>query len=53
MEKYNNNSDSVLMIIDLRVDADHGDKLSYADGYTMAWFMYHLQGDEGACAFFR
>jgi len=35
-----------------RNDADHGQMLYYADGYVTAWFMYYLQGDEGANAFF-
>ena len=35
-----------------RNDADHGQMLYYADGYVTAWFMYYLQGDESANAFF-
>ena len=31
-----------------RNDADHGDMLSYADGYMTAWFLWQLQGDETA-----
>ena len=51
-EKYNNLSDSVPKIIARRKDTDHGDMLTYADGYMTAWFMYHLQGDKEAGAVF-
>ena len=35
-----------------RNDGDHGDMLYLADGYMTAWFVWHLQGDEGAKAAF-
>ena len=35
-----------------RVDADHGDILSFADGYMTAWFKWQLQGDEEAARAF-
>ena len=35
-----------------RNDADHGQMLYYADGYVTAWFMYYLQGENSANAFF-
>lgn len=31
-----------------RNDADHGDMLTFADGYMTAWFMWQLQNDEAA-----
>ncbi|MGN0628797.1 MAG: alpha/beta hydrolase [Oscillospiraceae bacterium] len=47
-ENYDEISDNVFKIMARRVNADHGDMLSYADGYMTAWFMYHLKGDEEA-----
>lgn len=44
--------DSVTKIMARRTGADHGDMLSFADGYMTAWFMWQLQGDtEAAKAF--
>lgn len=51
-EKYNKISDDVLKVIARRKDTDHGDMLTYADGYMTAWFMYHLQNDEDAGSVF-
>ena len=36
-----------------RIDAEHNDTDSYADGYVTAWFMYHLQNDESAKEMFN
>ena len=35
-----------------RKDANHGDMLSYSDGYMTAWFMWQLCGDEEAAKAF-
>lgn len=35
-----------------RNDADHGDMLSFADGYMTAWFLWQLQGDVTAALAF-
>ncbi len=35
-----------------RINADHGHMLAYGDGYMIAWFMWHLKGDESAKAAF-
>ena len=43
-------SDTKLML--RRNDADHGDMLSFADGYMTAWFLWQLQGDSDAARAF-
>ncbi|MBQ3425113.1 MAG: lipase [Clostridia bacterium] len=43
-------SDTKLML--RRNDADHGDMLSFADGYMTAWFLWQLQGDVTAALAF-
>ena len=49
---YNDVPDSVTKIMARRTGADHGEMLSFADGYMTAWFMWQLQGDtEAANAF--
>lgn len=35
-------------VLALRKNVDHGKMLYCGDGYVTAWFMYWLQGDEGA-----
>ena len=35
-----------------RTGADHGDMLTFADGYMTAWFMWKLQGDTDAAGAF-
>ena len=44
-EKYKSISEKVPKIFARRVNTDHGDMLSDADGYMTAWFMYWLQND--------
>ncbi len=44
--------DTVTKVKARRNDADHGDMLSYADGYMTAWFMWQLRGDEEAAKAF-
>ena len=43
-------SDTKLML--RRNDADHGDMLSFVDGYMTAWFLWQLQGVETAARAF-
>jgi len=40
--------DTVTKIMARRVNTDHGDMLTHADGYMTAWFMYWLKGDTQA-----
>ena len=49
---YSDVPDSVTKIMARRTDADHGDMLSFADGYMTAWFMWQLQGDQEAAKAF-
>ena len=43
---------TVTKVMVRRTNADHGDMLSFADGYMTAWFMWQLKGDtEAAKAF--
>ena len=49
---YDDVPDAVTKIMARRNDADHGDMLSFADGYMTAWFMWQLQGDEEAAKAF-
>ena len=51
-EIYNAIPDNVTKVIARRTSADHGDMLSFADGYMTAWFMWQLQGDENAAKAF-
>ena len=51
-EIYNAIPDTVTKIMVRRTEADHGDMLSFADGYMTAWFMWQLQGDEEAAQAF-
>lgn len=49
---YDSIPDSIPKIMARRIDAEHGDMLSFADGYMTAWFMWQLQDDaEAAKAF--
>ncbi len=47
-----NNIEGVSKVLARRNDCDHGEMLYYADGYVTAWFMYYLQNDHEANAFF-
>ncbi|MFD1886313.1 poly(ethylene terephthalate) hydrolase family protein [Paenibacillus wenxiniae] len=40
--------DSVTKVMARRVHADHGDMMTHADAYMIAWFMYWLQNDQQA-----
>ena len=51
-EIYDAVPNSVTKIMARRSNADHGDMLSFADGYMTAWFMWQLQGDEEAAKAF-
>lgn len=51
-ENYAAISDDVTKIMARRVNTDHGDMLSYADGYMTAWLMYQLKGNEEAAKIF-
>ena len=51
-EIYNAIPDNVTKVMARRTNADHGDMLSFADGYMTAWFMWQLQGDEEAAKAF-
>ena len=51
-EIYDAVPDTVMKVIARRTNADHGDMLSYADGYMTAWFLWQLQGDEEAAKAF-
>ncbi len=47
-KNYNAISNDVTKVMARRVDAEHGDMLSFADGYMTAWFNYFLKDDEEA-----
>ena len=47
-EKFDFVPDNVTKIMARRVNTDHGDMLTHADGYMTAWFMYWLQNDSEA-----
>lgn len=47
-EKYNSVSENVPKIMARRLNIDHGDMLTHADGYMTAWFMFWLQDDLNA-----
>ena len=49
---YDDIPDTVTKVMTRRKDAEHGDMLSFADGYMTAWFMWLLQGDEEAAKAF-
>ena len=51
-EIYEAVPDTVTKVMARRTGADHGDMLSFADGYMTAWFMWQLQGDEVAAKAF-
>lgn len=51
-EIYEAVPDTVTKVIARRIGAEHGDMLSFADGYMTAWFMWQLQGDEEAAQAF-
>ncbi len=51
-EIYDAVPDTITKVIARRTNADHGDMLSFADGYMTAWFMWQLQGDEEAAMAF-
>ncbi len=52
MQIYDSIPDSVPKIMARGIDAEHGDMLSFADGYMTAWFMWQLQDDEEAAKAF-
>ena len=55
IESLNKTYDSINgvdKVLARRNDCDHGEMLYYADGYVTAWFMYYLQNDKNANAFF-
>ncbi|MBQ3830630.1 MAG: hypothetical protein II813_06925 [Spirochaetales bacterium] len=47
-EIYDALPDTITKIKARRNDANHGDMLSYSDGYMTAWFMWQLCGDNEA-----
>ncbi len=47
-EIYSLVPNTVTKVMARRNDANHGDMLSFADGYVTAWFMWQLQGDNEA-----
>lgn len=49
---YDKIVDSPIRVMARRTNAEHGDMLTYANGYETAWFMWHLQGDEEAAKAF-
>lgn len=51
-EIYDAVPDSVIKVMARRTNAEHGDMLSFADGYMTAWFMWQLQGDQEAAKAF-
>ncbi|HFI0501882.1 TPA: hypothetical protein ACGO0M_002052 [Streptococcus suis] len=50
IEIYNDISNQKLAM--RRKNTPHGEVLYKPDGYTMAWFMWHLQGDSEAAKAF-
>ncbi|MCG7378801.1 alpha/beta hydrolase [Paenibacillus sp. ACRSA] len=44
-KNYADIPDTVTKVMARRVNTDHGDMLTHADGYMTAWFMYWLKGD--------
>lgn len=51
-EIYNAVPETVTKIMARRTGADHGDMLTFADGYMTAWFMWQLRGDGDAAKAF-
>lgn len=51
-EIYDSVPNTVTKVMARRTNAEHGDMLSFADGYMTAWFMWQLQGDEEAAKAF-
>lgn len=51
-EIYDAVPDTVTKVMARRTNADHGDMLSFADGYMTAWFIWQLQGNEEAAKAF-
>ncbi len=51
-EIYDAVPDTVTKVKARRNDADHGDMLSFSDGYMTAWFMWQLCGDEDSAKAF-
>lgn len=49
---YDKIMDSPIKVMARRTNAEHGDMLTYSNGYETAWFMWHLQGDEEAAKAF-
>ena len=47
-EIYTYVPDNVTKVMARRINMEHGDMLSVADGYMTAWFMWLLKGDEEA-----
>lgn len=45
--------ENVTKVMARRTNADHGDMLSFADGYMTAWFMWQLRGDQEAAGAFK
>lgn len=45
-------TESDMKVMARRNDADHGNMLTYADGYMTAWFKWHLQNDMEASKVF-
>ena len=51
-EIYDSIPNDVTKVMARRIGADHGDMLTFADGYMTAWFMWKLQGDTDAAGAF-
>ncbi|MDN4085404.1 poly(ethylene terephthalate) hydrolase family protein [Paenibacillus polymyxa] len=52
-KNYADIPDTVTKVMARRVNTDHSDMLTHADGYMTAWFMYWLKGDvQAGNAFF-
>ena len=51
-EIYDAVPETVTKIMARRTGADHGDMLTFADGYMTAWFMWQLRGDGDAAKAF-
>lgn len=45
---YDKIDDGVTKIVARRLNSDHGNMLTYGDGYMTAWFLWQLTGDETA-----
>lgn len=51
-EIYSDIPDDVNKVMARRSGADHGDMLTFADGYMTAWFLWQLQGNQEAAKAF-